>query len=76
MVTYPMLSVHALAVLAVLLSPLHWHVLAEFLDAAAAVLLHLLLAAASELHSEHAALVLLRTTGKSKSLGIPSNHLD
>lgn len=65
-----MLSVHGLGVLAeavaeLLLRPLHRHVLAEFLHAAAAVLLHLLPAAAAELHTEHAALVLLGTTGKS-----------
>lgn len=72
-VTYCVLSVHALGVLAeavaellaLFLSPLHRHVLAQFLDTAAAVLLHLLPGAPSELHTEHAALVLLRTTGKS-----------
>lgn len=75
-VTYCVLSVHGLGVLAeavaellaLFISPLHQDVVAEFLHAAAAVLLHLFLGAPSELHTEHTALVLLTTTGKSNSL--------
>lgn len=71
--TYCVLGVHGLAVLAeaLLLSCLHGQELAEFVDTAAAVLLHLLPAAAAELHAEHAALALLGTTGKQISLESP-----
>lgn len=79
MLTYCVLSVHALGVLveavaellALFLSPLHQDVLAEFLDTTAAVLLHLLLGAPSELHTEHAALMLLRNTGRSNNSESP-----